>query len=60
MSKRYIQPKIRRADFDAEDVLIGTSVTVGTEAKKGDDGTTDLSGAEAKQGFGWNDSSDDE
>ncbi len=58
MSKKYIQPKITSLSMDTDALLIDTSVPEGSDTPKGADGTTDLSGAEAKKSFfydeeGW-------
>lgn len=44
--------------YDAEQLLISTSVPVGNPAEKSPDGSTDLSGSEAKTSFTNDDEND--
>ena len=55
MNRRYITPQIRAVAFSAGELLIDTSVPQGSDMPKSGDGSTDVSGAEAKQGLEWSD-----
>lgn len=57
MSKRYIQPEVTSMSLDTDALLIDTSVPEGKATTKGADGTTDLSGAEAKKSFFYDEDS---
>ncbi|MDD6541691.1 MAG: hypothetical protein PUF32_05245 [Prevotella sp.] len=58
MKNNYIKPQVIRMAYDAEQLLISTSVPVGNPAEKSPDGSTDLSGSEAKTSFTNDDEND--